>query len=281
MVIELTPAYTRTIDDLAALFNRAFAGYVGGDVHFTAEMLARFIARSNADLELSQVIARDGQPVGFACVARQGWTSRLASFGVVPEAAGAGVGKAAMLQLIDQAKRRGDHVYELEVIEQNPRAVRLYEGVGFQRVRRLVGYEAKSPQPDARAQRAASAVQSIDICDAAKVFFQYGAPDLPWQVSGAALVRQSPPSVAYALDHAYAVISDPAAEVVSLRGLIVPPDLRRQGRATRLMGAIFARHPGKTWSLPAIMPEEIGGELLAKLGFERTALTQWHMRLGL
>ncbi|MFN8565492.1 MAG: hypothetical protein U0703_28550 [Anaerolineae bacterium] len=32
------------------------------------------------------------------------------------------------------------------------------------------------------------------------------------------------------------------------------------GRATRLMGAIFAQHPGKTWSLPAIMPEEIGGE---------------------
>lgn len=280
-MIDLKPAYTQTIDELATLFNRAFAGYIGGDVHFTAEALARFLSRDNVDLDLSQIMMRDGQPVGFGYVARMGWTSRLAAFGVVPEASGAGVGKVSMQQLIDQAKARGDRFYELEVIEQNTRAVKLYEGVGFERVRRLVGYELKSPPTDARDERLVPALLSVNVYDVGRVIMQHGALDLPWQVAGATICRAAPPNVGYALDGAYAVITNPDAEVVGLRALIVPPELRRQGRATRLMRAIFARHPGKHWVLSAIMPEDIGGELLASLGFTRTALTQWQMRLGL
>ncbi|MCZ2098490.1 MAG: GNAT family N-acetyltransferase [Anaerolineae bacterium] len=280
-MIDLQPAYTLTIDDLATLFNRAFAGYIGGDVHFTAEALARFLSRDNVDLDLSQIVVRDGQPVGFGYVARLGWTSRLAAFGVVPEAAGAGVGKAAMRRMIEQAKARGDRFYELEVIEQNTRAVNLYEGVGFERVRRLVGCELKSPPTDARDERLAPALLSMNVYDVGKIIMQYGALDLPWQVAGATICRAAPPNVGYALDGAYAVITNPDAEVVGLRALIVPPELRRQGRATRLMRAIFARHPGRHWVLSAIMPEDIGGEWLASLGFTRTALTQWQMRLSL
>jgi ribosomal protein S18 acetylase RimI-like enzyme len=277
MELQLRPAYTLTLGDQAALFNAAFAGYIGGDIHFTTEMLTRFLAGENVDLNASQVFMRGsegGEPIGFGYVARRGWTSRLVAFGVIPAASGAGVGKAAMLQMIEQAKTRGDRFYELEVIEQNTRAVRLYESVGFQRLRRLVGYELKTPQGEA-----APDLQIIDVYEVAKLIIQYGAPDLPWQVSGAKIARQAPPNVGYTLDHAYAVISNPEAEVIALRGLIVPPEYRRQGRATRLLRAIFARHPGKTWTLSAIFPEEIGGEFLASLDFTRTALAQWHMRL--
>lgn len=285
-MIDLKPAYDFSTGELAALFNTAFAGYIGGDLHFTPETLAQFFSGENVALKASQIIMRDSEMVGFGYVARRGWTSRLALFGVVPAASGAGVGKAAMLQMIEQAKARGDRFYELEVIEQNTRAVRLYEGVGFQRVRRLVGYEAKSPEVGAGAgnQRLlgiAPEPEVIDVYELAKVIVQHGAPDLPWQVSGATIIRQSPPNVGYVLDHAYAMISNPEADVIALRTLIVPPEFRRQGRAARLLKAIFARHPGKSWTLPAIMPEEIGGELLTKLGFTRTALTQWHMRLAL
>ncbi len=55
--------------------------------------------------------------------------------------------------------------------------------------------------------------------------------------------------------------------------------LRRQGRASRLLKALFAQYPDKKWVVSAIYPEEIGGELLATFGFERQALTQWQMRL--
>jgi ribosomal protein S18 acetylase RimI-like enzyme len=273
--MELRPAHTLTLDGLAALFNEAFTGYIGGNVNFTAATLARLISRDNVDLELSQVFYRDEQPVGFGYVARQGWRCRLAAFGVIPAAAGAGIGKLAMNAMVEQARERGDHEYLLEVIEQNERAVRLYKGVGFEIVRRLVGYVAENPTGEA------ADLQQIDVYEAARVVVQHGAPDLPWQVAGANLMRHSPPDVAYELDGAYAVISSPEAPAIALRALIVPPEFRRQGRASRLLRALFAAYPQKKWVVSATCPEEIGGELLAKLGFERQAISQWQMRLGL
>lgn len=273
--MELKPARMLTLEGLAALFNEAFTGYIGGNVNFTAATLARFMSRDNVDLELSQVFYRDDQPIGFGYVARQGWTSRLAAFGVIPSAAGAGVGKAAMTAMIQQARERGDREYVLEVIEQNERAVKLYKGVGFEIVRRLVGYAAENLNGEA------ADLRQIDVYEAARVVTQYGVPDLPWQVAGANLMRHTPPDVAYELDGAYAVISNPEAAVIALRALIVPPELRRQGRASRLLRALFAAHPQKQWMVSATCPEEIGGELLAKLGFARQAISQWQMRMAL
>lgn len=273
--MELKPAHTLTLDRLAALFNEAFAGYIGGNVSFTAAALSRFLSRDNVDLELSQVFYRDEQPVGFGYVARQGWTCRLAAFGVIPAAAGAGIGKSAMTVMVEQARARGDHDYLLEVIEQNERAVKLYKGVGFEIMRRLVGYAVENPNGEA------GDLRQIDVYEAARVVLQHGTPDLPWQVAGANLTRLTPPDVAYELDGAYAVISSPDAPAIALRALIVPPDLRRQGRASRLLRALFAAYPQKKWVVSATCPEEIGGELLASLGFERQPISQWQMRLGL
>lgn len=275
MDLHLQPAHTLTVDQLAALFNEAFTGYIGGEFKFTPATLSRFFSRDNVDLELSQVFLSGDQPVGFGYVARQGWTSRLAAFGVIASASGAGLGKAAMSEMITQARERGDRVYLLEVIEQNTRAVRLYQGVGFEILRRLVGYTVENPAGEA------APLNEMDVYDAARVIIQHGAPDLPWQVAGANLTRHAPPDLAYELDGAYAIISSPAGAVVALRALIVPPELRRQGRATRLLKALFAQYPEKKWVVSAICPEEIGGELLAGLGFERQSLSQWQMRRSL
>ena len=277
-MIELKPAYSLPLADLAALFNAAFTGYVGGDIQFTAAALARFLASGAVDLALSQIILRDEQPVGFGFVARQGWTSRLAAFGIVPEVAGQGIGKAAMQQMIVQASERGDRFYELEVIEQNPRAVRLYAGVGFTTLRRLVGYQGQPPEG---LQRPAPNLQTLDVYEVARQIVQHGALDLPWQLAGTTIARHAPPDLAFTLDAACAVISNPAAETIALRALLVPPDLRRQGRASRLLSALFARYPDKTWVVPAICPEALGAELPARLGFERQPISHWHMPLTL
>lgn len=274
--IELEPAYTRSLRDLAALFNEAFTGYIGGGVQFDERSLARFFARDDVDLGASQVAARGGEAVGLALVARQGWSCRLAAMGVVPSATGQGVGKAIMTGLIAQARERGDRLYDLEVIEQNERAVRLYEGAGFTRVRRLVGYEAEQVVGVADA-----GLERIDIPDVATLIVQYGAADLPAAVSGWQIARLSPPDAAYRLGDACAVISNPDAAVIAVRAFIVPPDARQQGQAARLFGAIFAAHAGKRWMMPAVCPEEIGTELFARFGFTRQAISQWQMRLVL
>jgi ribosomal protein S18 acetylase RimI-like enzyme len=193
--MELKPAYTLTLEQLAALFNEAFAGYIGGNISFTAETLSRFMAWDSVNLAWSQVFMQDDQPVGFGYVSRQGWTSRLAAFGVIPSASGAGIGKAAMRGMIEQARERGDREYLLEVIEQNTRAVRLYQRVGFEIMRRLVGYAAETLRGDSDP----AGLRQINVYDAAKVIIQHGIPDLPWQIAGTTLARHTPPDVAYHL----------------------------------------------------------------------------------
>jgi ribosomal protein S18 acetylase RimI-like enzyme len=274
--MELKPAYSLSFDALAALFNEAFAGYVGGTFQFSGAALAGWVAHENVDLSLSQIVMQGDRAVGFGYIARRGGESRLAAFGIVPSAAHQGMGKATMIELIAQAKGRGDQAFLLEVIEQNPRAVKLYEGVGFETVRRLVGYKGTNPQGQAD-----SALEQVDLYEAAQAVIAYGSRDLPWQMSGLAMAQLSPPNAAYRLGQAWAIVSDPSAASIVLRGLIVAPEARGQGEATRLLGALFARYPDKTWVLGAICPEEYATGLAEKFGFERQAISQWQMRLGL
>jgi ribosomal protein S18 acetylase RimI-like enzyme len=274
--VELKPAYTLTLEQLATLFNEAFAGYVGGNVQFNAASLAGFIAHESIDLNLSQVILRDDQPAGFGYITQQGGECRLAAFGIVPSAAHQGVGKALMTEMIAQAKARGDRAFNLEVIEQNPRAVKLYQGVGFEIVRRLVGCTGKNPQAVADVE-----AEMIDLDTAARSILRYEEQELPWQVNGLAMLRLSPPNVGCRLAQATAILSDPTAPTIFLRSLIVPSEARHQGQATRLLSALFAKYPEKTWVLSPIYPEEYVTGLAARFGFERQPISQWQMRLGL
>jgi hypothetical protein len=63
--------------------------------------------------------------------------------------------------------------------------------------------------------------------------------------------------------------------------LVAPPELRRQGLATRLVQALIAEYPGKVWVVPPIWPEESVRGLFEKLGFSQEALTQLQMMLVL
>jgi len=276
--MELKPAYTLTFDQLAALFNEAFAGYVGGDVHFTGSALAGWIAHENIDLSLSQIVMHDDQIAGFGYIARHGGECRLAAFGIVPSAAHQGIGKAAMVELIAQARQRGDSAFHLEVIEQNPRAVKLYQGVGFETLRRLVGYKGVNPPS---ATDMGTRAELIDLATAARSIVRYEARDLPWQINGLAILQLSPPNVAYRLSEATAILSDPSSATVVIRSLIVAPESRRHGEATQLLSALFAQFPEKTWVLSAVYPEEYVTPLAEKFAFERTPISQWQMRLTL
>jgi hypothetical protein len=68
-------------------------------------------------------------------------------------------------------------------------------------------------------------------------------------------------------------ISDPSASKVNIRALVTLPEARGRGAALALLRAVIARHPDRTWRVPAIWPERYGG-LFEKLGLPRTELTQ-------
>ena len=107
---------------------------------------------------------------------------------------------------------------------------------------------------------------------------QYGLTDLPWQLSGETIARMSQPARAYRKGKAYAVISNPDAEHVTIWSLLVEPSARGAVLGTDMLKSIIAKHAGRTWHVPAIYPEEIG-IVFERAGFEKEKLSQWQMRL--
>jgi ribosomal protein S18 acetylase RimI-like enzyme len=186
------------------------------------------------------------------------------------------VGDWLMRQIISQARERQDRLLVLEVIEQNDPAVRLYQKLGFQVQRRLVGYRAHQPEGQAN-----PALQEVDLREVARVLTGHAAPDLPWQLSGETLAQGGWPSRGYQLGAAYGAISDPNQPQLAVKALSVPPEARRQGLATALVRALMAEYPGKTWVVPPLWPEEFAAGLFEKLGFVRESLTQLQMILRL
>jgi len=47
-----------------------------------------------------------------------------------------------------------------------------------------------------------------------------------------------------------------------------------------MLQSLAVKHTGKTWHVPAILPEELGN-VYEKAGFEKEKLSQWQMNLVL
>ena len=262
------------ISETAALFTRGFEGYFV-PVQMTDVALQTMIRRDSVDLAESRILFKDDRPIGVALIARRGWTSRLAAMGIVTEARNGGVGTWAMKQLIEEARARGEKEMLLEVIEQNTAGVKLYRKVGFETVRRLVGYKLENPQGKSKGK-----IEEIDIRDLAKLISAHGLKDLPWQLSGETIAQHTPPSRAYRLDDAYCLISNPEAEQVVISSVLVKAGSRGAGLSPVLMRAVFSRFPNKTWRVPAIFPEEMS-PIFEEVGMKREELSQLQMALTL
>jgi ribosomal protein S18 acetylase RimI-like enzyme len=272
--LELKPALDYVLPEVVGLMNRGFADYFV-KIELDLAAFLGMVRHDGVDLATSRVVLRGGQPAGVALIARRGWTSRLDGMAIIPEARGCGVGRWLMDQLIAEARTRGERAMVLEVIEGNTAAVRLYEKSGFRVLRRLVSYAMSGTEAAAEGN-----LQEIDVRELARLVAMYGLPDLPWQISGETLAQIGPPNRAYQMGDAYVAISNPDAPHVALRTVLVRPEARRQGQATRLLRAVMATYPGKTWHVPALCPQEFG-PLFEGLGFEREPLAQLQMALDL
>ena len=82
----------------------------------------------------------DGQLIGYCGVMVVGETADIQTIGVLPEYEGQGIGTAMLTSMLDEARRRGAVETLLEVREDNPRARRLYERFGFERIHTRRGY---------------------------------------------------------------------------------------------------------------------------------------------
>lgn len=136
MTIELRPASSFGLDELAGVFTHAYEGYV---VPFQVdEAFLRFMVKTfDLDLDASRVALRDGDPVGLANLGvreSQGW---IGGVGVIAAARREGIGRMLMDAVHEEARRLSLREVRLEVIEQNDAAYRLYLDLGYQVVREV------------------------------------------------------------------------------------------------------------------------------------------------
>ena len=268
--LKLHPASTHPIPFLADLMTRSFEGYFV-PINITETVMHTMIRRDGIDLTASRVLIKDDEPVGIAFIARRGWTSRLAAMGITSNARSGGVGTWAMEQLLEEAKSRGDKEMLLEVIEQNTAGVKLYEKVGFTKIRRLVGYKLENPQAESEVD-----IEEIDIRELARTVTYHGLKDLPWQLSGTTIMQYTPPARAFRLNDAYCLISNPEATDIAIHSVLVKARSRGAGLSAVLMRSLFTRFPGKVWHVSPIYPEELGF-IFEHVGMTRESLSQWQM----
>ena len=271
MAFTFTPVSGFGLAPTAELMNRAFADYI---VKFQlTEPVLWYLARlDSVDFNASCVVHVDAQPAGAALVARRGWTCRVAGMAILPEARRKHVGRALMDYLLSEAKQRGERSMVLEVIEQNAPALRLYDSIGFQKVRRLRSYAGPPPAGLAPV----SELVETDLRSVAAALVREEAVNWPWQVSGETIAMLTPPNVGYTLDGAWVALVNPAGLQVTIRALVVEGAERREARAVRLLRAVMARHPAAEWRMSALWPEEFESWITGA-GLVRQELSQWQM----
>jgi ribosomal protein S18 acetylase RimI-like enzyme len=276
--ISKRPVAACTTAQVADALTRSFEGYVV-PVNVSAEAYERRFRPENVDPFASYAYFRETRPVAVVLVARRGWTSRIAAMAVAPEARGKGFGKRIMRGVIDEAVERGDRSVLLEVFEHNTPAVNLYERLGFEPLRRLVGYRH---DPGGAVPEVTDTLSELDPLAFARVVAREGEPNLPWMLAAETLSGAVSPARAFHLDHrAYVLIGDPDARVVSLTALVVPRANRRHGWGTRLLQVLLATHPDKAWAIPQIVPAELAPEFFARCGWEVMDTNQLEMVLDL
>lgn len=274
MLLDTKPVSDYPLPDLTQLLNLSFENYLV-PVAFNLSQFLTMIRKDSLDLAASRVLLVDEQPAGIALIARRGWTSRLAAMGIVQGQRSKGAGSRFMRKLIDEARERNDHAMVLEVIEQNENAVKLYQKCGFQSVRRLIGLIRKDA-----IEKNKTSLTAIDLREAGSLIAQHGLADLPWQLAGETIAHMNPPACAYRNGPALVVTSNLAVEHVVIWSLLVEPQAHGQQLGVEMLKSVIANHPGKTWHIPAIFPEEFG-KLFERAGFEQEELTQWQMKLDL
>ncbi|MFL6514208.1 MAG: GNAT family N-acetyltransferase [Chthoniobacterales bacterium] len=273
MKFEIISASEVSLADQAAAFNAAFAGYVGGNFELNAATLASFISLQGIDLTYSR-FARDehGQLVSFGFINKTGSVSRLAGMGTIAAARRSGVAAAILSQLLAEAKERSESVMVLEVIEQNPPALKLYESAGFTRVTRLLGWRGSSD--DAHAAQVKS--RELSMFEALQTPTTPEYPALPWPVCrfSAAKVRGAK---AFGLEDTAIVLGDTDVSPIRLHAFF-GLDGTNWESVRNLTASVLRRFPGREFYAPPIFPEEFAAPLFTPLGFRKEQLSQFFMR---
>lgn len=278
MNVTALALHERPLGYVAAAMRRGFEDYFV-ELRVDAAALARRIATEHIDPLLSRVIEADGAPAGILLLARRGDTLRVAGLGLAPELRGLGLGRRLMVEVIAQARMRGEREMLLEVIDRNAAAIALYESLGFARGRALAGYGRTA---DAHlGEHADEALQEAEPSQVAQRLAAYADAGLPWQLAPPSWIAAPAPWRGFTLGGAAAALVDDGAATLRLIALAVDPARRGQGLARRLLAGLQRHFGARAWSVPSIVPTTLGRGLLLGAGWTPAPIGQFEMTLSL
>jgi ribosomal protein S18 acetylase RimI-like enzyme len=180
--------------DLVALFNEVYSDYA---VPMRLDPLSfDFMGRLvDMDFERSVVAYEDGRPVAVAMLCLRADRAWVGGMGVVPAARGRGHGVAVMQAILDHAAAAGASTVDLEVIESNAPAIRIYEALGFSETRRLVVWKL---DPATELEPENIALEPIDAGTALDLIDPWVPEPPPWQRSRRTIANLPDPPEALA-----------------------------------------------------------------------------------
>ena len=263
---------------LAAGLTACFEGYVQRFVLDAKGFESRF--RGEGLDSLSSIYVTDNEaPVGICLIARRGWTCRVAAMAIAPAYRRRGIGKGLMGKVISEARDRGDRRLVLEVIEQNPSAIQLYEGVGLRRTRRLVGYRrpALGNSSDPRTME----LVEVDPLEVVRRMATECEDNLPWDFKPENLSSKGPPVMGLRLGGAYALVVDTEGERAIIWSFFTERASRRAGEGSRLIGAIAEKFSTKAVVTPVALPDDLAPEFFEANGFDVSDISQFEMAIDL
>ena len=136
------------IDDMYQCFELAFRDYQIPFELSKDQFIRKFIDKLNINFSLSTGAYDQEVLVGFLFNSIEKYRKKLTAYnggtGVIPGYRGLGIARNMYFQLIDLLKKHDIEQCVLEVLTKNNAAIRLYEEVGFQKMRILNCYKLYS-----------------------------------------------------------------------------------------------------------------------------------------
>jgi ribosomal protein S18 acetylase RimI-like enzyme len=188
--VRFSPASELSLAALAGAFNAAFEGYYVPMRH-TEDSLAAMLRTNDIRLTDSFVArASSGELVGVGLLGVRGTRGWIGGMAIVPEYRGRSNGARLMSALIDRSRGLGLTAIQLEVLDQNVAARRLYLRLGFVEQRPLAVYTGSC---DLHLVPASTLpISEVPVAEALAHFAELHAIAPPWQREDASLAHMAP-----------------------------------------------------------------------------------------
>lgn len=253
--------------EMGALFTRGYEGYFTPIV-LDAAAFRSMVTTNDIDPSASRVGWMGGEPVAFAMLGvreARGW---IGGMGVVPEARGQAFGRAAMEAVLEAARALSLTSVDLEVLEQNQPAARIYEALGFTDRRWVdVLVRAPAPLPPASGPPCPTVDLAVAECLACHAGVHGARP--PWQRDLPSLVHWAPRLRAIGVRDGDRLAAWVIYRVDGLRLNLADVALAAGAPPERLEGtlrALLAAHPECTLTLVNLPADDPAGDTLRRLG---------------